>query len=325
MKKFAIEEHISRPEYMALRYTTPRGKVRPFPLAPREVERLNPLICDDGIARLEVMDRCGVERCGLMSGSIGFDYIDDPEEARLQTARFNDFLLDQVAAGHPDRYVAFASLPFVTGELAAAELRRVMTKPGCVGAVVSGSPRPGMFLDDEAYEPLWLAAEETGAYLYIHPMETPDEAKALYRGYSCLNGSTWSWGVDTATYVLRLIFGGTFDRHPEARLIMGHMGEMLPYVLRRIDTRWGISPMDSRNKLPPSEYMRRNVWLTVSGSASEPALKCAIEAVGADRILFAVDYPFESMEKFSQFIDTADISEKDREKICWKNAERLFL
>lgn len=325
MKKFAIEEHICRPEYMALRYTTPRGKIRPFPLAPEEIQRLGPFINDEGVTRLSTMDRCDIQRCILMTGSIGFDYIDAAGEAKAQVRSFNDFLFDEVVAKYPDRYQGFATLPFVNGELAAEELRRCMKKPGCVGAIVSGSPRPGKFLDEAEYEPFWQAAEETGAYLYIHPMETPDDAKALYRDYNCLNGSTWSWGVDTATYVLRLIFSGTFDRHPKARLIMGHMAEMLPYVLTRIDKRWSISPMDSRNQRKPSEYMRQNIWLTVSGNASGPALKCAIEAVGADRIMFAVDYPFESMEEFSAFIDGADISEEDRAKICWDNAAKLFL
>lgn len=325
MKKYAIEEHICRPKYMALRYTTPRGKERPFPLDPKEVERLGPYICDEGVIRLEVMDKCEVERCVLMSGSIGFDYIDDSAEAKALVREFNDWLLDEVVAGRPDRYQAFISLPFVTPELAAEELRRCMKKPGCLGAVISGSPRPGKFIDEEEYAPFWQAAEETGAYLYIHPMETPEDAKALYRGLNCLNGSTWSWGVDTGTYVLRMIFSGLFDRYPNARVIMGHMAEMLPYVLNRIDKRWSISPMDSKNQRKPSEYMRENIWLTVSGNASVPALKCAIEAVGSDRIMFAVDYPFESMERFCAFIESADISEEDREKICWQNAATLFL
>jgi 2,3-dihydroxybenzoate decarboxylase len=324
VRKIAIEEHISRPQYMALRYTTPRGKARPFPLNPKEVEKLGPYICDEGVTRLEVMDRYEVSKCLLMSGSIGFDYIDDAEEAKKQTSEFNNFLLDCVVAKFPERYQAFVSLPFVNGGQAAEELRRCMMKPGCVGAVIPGSPRPGKFIDEPEYEVFWKAAEETGAYLYIHPMETPLDAMALYRNLDCLNGSTWSWGVDTATFVLRMIFSGLFDRHPNARVIMGHMGEMIPFVLQRIDTRWSISPMDSKNQKKPSEYMKKNVWITTSGNASVPALKCSIEALGADRIMFAVDYPFESFEEFSEFIDQADISEDDRRKICWENAESLF-
>ena len=324
MKKIAIEEHISTPEFMALRYTTPRGKARPFPLNPEEVKRLNPVICDGGELRLKVMDQCDVARCVLMSGSIGFDYIDDIAEGVAQTRAFNDYLANEIIAVHPDRYQAFATLPMQSGEAAAAELRRCMKLRGFVGAVVSGSPRPGSYLDEPEYEPLWQAAEDTGAFLYIHPAETPLDAMALYRGYACLNGSTWSWGSDTATYVLRLIFSGIFDRHPGAQLIMGHMGEMLPFVFRRIDERWRISPMDSKNQLPPSEYFLKNVYITISGNASGPALRCSIEEMGADRILFAVDYPFESMEKFCDFMERVDISQQAREQICWKNAERLF-
>jgi 2,3-dihydroxybenzoate decarboxylase len=324
MKKIAIEEHISRPQYMALRYNTPRGKMRPFPLDSKEIERLGRCICDEGVTRIEVMDRCEIIKCVLMSGSLGFDFIDDADEALKQTSEFNNFLLDDIVAGFPERYKAFVSLPFVNGEQAAEELRRCMKKPGCVGAVISGSPRPGKFIDESEFEVFWKAAEETGAYLYIHPVETPLDAMALYRGLDCLNGSTWSWGVDTSTYVLRMIFSGLLDRHPDTRIIMGHMGEMLPYVLNRIDKRWSISPMDSKNQEKPSEYMRKNIWITTSGNASFAALRCAIESVGADRIMFAVDFPFESMEEFSNFIEQVEISEEDRRKICWENAEKLF-
>ena len=325
MKKFAIEEHICRPEYMALRFTTPRGKTRPFPLDPKESQRIAPLICDEGVIRLEVMDKCDVQRCVLMSASNGFDYIDDADEAKAITAKFNDYLLDEVVAAHPDRFQAFVYLPFVNAEQAAEELRRCMKKPGCVGAVISGSPRPGKFIDEPEYEAFWQAVEETGAYLYIHPAETPLDAMALYRGHDCLNGSTWSWGTDTATYVLRMVFAGIFDRYPNAKLIMGHLGEMLPYVLTRIDERWKVSPMGSANQQLPSAYFRKNIYISISGNPSAPALKCAIEAMGADRIMFAVDYPFEPMEKFSEFIENVDISEEDRELICWKNAAQLFL
>lgn len=237
MRKIAIEEHISRPEFMELRYTTPRGKKRPFPLAPEEVQKLNPAICDEGRLRIHEMDENEVERCILMSGSIGFDYIDDEKEAIFQTRKFNDFLAEEIIPSHPDRFQAFASLPMQTGQAAADELRRCMNLPGFVGAVISGSPQPGIYIDEPEYEPLWRTAEETGAYLYIHPCETPPDAMALYRGYECMNGSTWSWGTDTAAYVLRIIFSGLFDRFPRARLVMGHLGEMLPYVFDRIDHR----------------------------------------------------------------------------------------
>ncbi len=324
MKKIAVEEHIARPEFMALRYATPRGKARPFPLAPEEIQRLNPILCDEGEARLAEMDKYEFERAVLMTGALGFDYIDDPDEAVKQTQAFNEFLAG-VIAKHPDRYLGIATLPLQNGEIAAAELRRCMEKPGFVGGFISGAPVPnGSFIDEEEYAPLWKAAEETGAFLYLHPCETPLNAMSLYRGLNCLNGSTWSWSSDTATYVLRMVFSGLFDRFPNAKLIVGHLGETLPFLFERLDTRWSITPVDSKNKLPPSAYFKRNIWIGTGGNTSVPALKCCIEAMGSDRIIFATDYPFEQMKPFHDFIENADISEEDRANICYKNAEKMF-
>ena len=325
MKKFAIEEHICRPEWMKLRFTEPRGINQPFPLQPGALEHIMPQICDEGEGRLESLDRCGIERCVLMNGSVGFDFIDDEKKAIEKCREYNDFLLKEICPAHPDRYQAFVTVPFVNVQDAVSELKRCMESEYCVGVMLGGTPRPGRYIDEEEFEPFWQAVEETGAFVYIHPVETPLDALTLYRGYKVLNGSTWSWGVDIATYVLRMIFSGLFDRHPKARLIMGHLAEMIPYVTVRIDNRWTISPMDSKNNRKPSDYFRTNIWLTVSGNPSGPALRCAIDAVGSDRIMFAVDYPFEPNELFAEFIDTVEISEEDREKICWKNAEELFL
>ena len=324
MKKIAFEEHICRPQYMALRFTTPRGRANPFPLNPKEFERMGPLINDEGELRLKDMDKYEIEKSALISATNGFDYVDDPVEDKANVMGFNDFLFGEVVKKHPDRFLGFATLPILDPNQAADEMYRCMEMDGCLGALVSGMTRPGRFLDEEEYTPVWEAAHKTKAYLYLHPTETPEEIKLLYRNYECLNGSTWSWGTDTATYVLRMIFSGLFDRYPDVKLIVGHMGEMLPYVLERLDIRWKISPLDSKNKFPPSEYIKRNIWITTSGNPSAAAMKCAIEAIGSDKILFATDYPFEGMGEYSEFIENVDISEEDRERICWKNATAMF-
>lgn len=324
MKFFAVEEHISRPEYMSLRFTEPRGRKKDFPLSPEAKEQVMPKLMDDGEKRLDEMDRLGIERAILLSGTNGFDFIDDVNRAKKIVAEHNDYLLG-IAAKHPDRYQVFVSLPMIDGEMAAEELERCMKIPGCAGANITGYLRPDCYIDDELFTPLWEAAEKTGAVLTIHPTETGNESMAMYRDHICLNGSAWSWGVDTATYVLRIITGGIFDRYPNVRLLVGHMGEMLPYVLERLDTRLGISPMDSKCRLKPSEYFKKNIWISTSGSADVAALKCAINVLGADRILFAIDYPFESMEKFVRFLSEADISEDDKNRIAWENAAKIFL
>ena len=322
MKKIALEEHISLPEFMALRFTTPRGQGKPFPLDPGEMKAKMPVMCSTE-PRLKEMDELGIAMQFLMSGGNGFDFIDDETEAIAKTTAFNDWIASVVRA-HPDRFRAFAALPMVTPQGMADELERVLGRKEFVGANISGVRLDGDYLDDEKYSVFWEKANELGAFLYLHPCETPENAKALYEPYACLNGSTWSWGVDTATYILRFIFSGLLDRYPNVKIILGHLGEMLPYNAVRIDGRWKISPMDSRNAHEPSYYLKKNIYITTSGNSSPAALKCALEVMGADRVLFACDYPFESNYEFAEFIEKADISEEERELVCYRNAERLF-
>ncbi|MBR3168116.1 MAG: amidohydrolase [Erysipelotrichaceae bacterium] len=326
MKKIALEEHISLPEYMQLRFTTPRGKLKPFPLNPEEMKHKLPAMC--GVEqRLKEMEENEIAMQFLMSGTNGFDFIDDADEAVRKTTAFNDYLRSTVQR-YPDKFRAFGSLPMVSPEAMAEEARRLSSMKEFAGANISGVRLDNDYIDDERYNPFWEAVNEISAdgrfYLYLHPCETPDNILALYRGCEVLNGSTWSWGSDTAAFLLRMVFTGLFDRYPNVRIILGHLGEMLPYTLDRVDARWKISPLDSRNSRKPSSYFKTNVYITTSGNASVPALKCAIDVMGADRILFAVDYPFEENREYAEFIENADISEKDREMICYKNAERLF-
>ena len=304
MKKIAIEEHISLPEFMALRFTTPRGQGKPFPLNPEEMKAKMPVMCSVE-PRLKEMDELDISMQFLMSGGNGFDFIDDEAEAIAKTTAFNDWIAGIVKA-HPDRFRAFAALPMVTPQGMADELERVLSRKEFVGANISGVRLDNDYLDDAKYSVFWEKANELGAFLYLHPCETPENAKALYEPYACLNGSTWSWGVDTATYILRFIFSGLLDRYPNVKIILGHLGEMLPY------------------NAVPSYYLKKNIYITTSGNSSPAALKCAVEVMGADRVLFACDYPFESNYEFAEFIEKADIPEEVREMICYRNAERLF-
>ena len=141
-------------------------------------------------------------------------------------------------------------------------------------------------------------------------------------GHRALRRATWEWTVETGTHALRLVFGGVFDRFPRARLAMGHLGETLPYLLWRFDSRaklYGVKLAKA-----PSQYIKDNILVTTSGMCAAEPLTCAISALGADRVMFAADYPFESPKEAAEFIDHAPLAEGLRADICFNNAARLF-
>jgi predicted TIM-barrel fold metal-dependent hydrolase len=186
----------------------------------------------------------------------------------------------------------------------------------------------GLFLDDGRFESILAEAERLGALLYLHPALPP---RAIHETYfsglaahigMLLAGAAWGWHQETALHALRMIAAGCFDRHPDLKVIIGHMGEMLPFQLARIDQL--LSPELTRLDRRVSEYLLGNFWLTTSGFFTEPPLRCALSVVGADRILFSVDYPFSPNQAGRTFIDSLSIGEADRQKIAFLNAERLL-
>jgi 2,3-dihydroxybenzoate decarboxylase len=172
---------------------------------------------------------------------------------------------------------------------------------------------------------VWEYAEGLDVPLYLHPANGVDAAHVL-SGHPELIGPMWSWGTDTAAHALRLVFGGVFDDFPEAKLLLGHMGEGLPYVLWRLDSRWDFHAHHGieLRRGHPSEYLRHNLYVTTSGVCSAAPLLCAVLALGVDHILFGTDYPFEEMATATEFLRTAPVSEADRAKIAHGNAERLL-
>jgi 2,3-dihydroxybenzoate decarboxylase len=198
-----------------------------------------------------------------------------------------------------------------------------MTELGFKGAMINGQTH-GAYLDDDRFSPFWEMAEALNAPIYIHPYNPPD-FPYMYHDHPELFGPVWSWTVETANHALRLIFSGLFDRYPRAKLILGHMGETLPYQLWRLDSRWKIANAKGRIlELNPSDYLKRNVWITTSGVCSDEPLRCALAALGEERILFSVDHPFENTQVASDWIESADITDAVRRKVCTANAETLL-
>jgi 2,3-dihydroxybenzoate decarboxylase len=205
---------------------------------------------------------------------------------------------------------------------AAIELERCMGELGFCGAMINGHTN-GQYLDDPALYPFWERAEALGALIYLHPADPVVPAPVL-EGHKGLRRATWEWTVETGSHALRLIFGGTFDRFPRARLALGHLGETLPFLLWRFDSRAGPDFYAIKLAKKPSQYIKDNIVVTTSGMCSAEPLNCTISALGADHVMFAADYPFESAEEAAHFIDGVALDERVRNDICFNNAARFF-
>lgn len=260
---------------------------------------------------------CGVcdwsIRTNQASGSLtcpGIQGIPDAATAISTAKALNDKLADLVRS-HPTRFAGFAALPMQDPREAADELERAVKQLGFKGALVNGHTN-GEYLDEQQFWVVFERAEALGVPVYLHP-------------YNELFGSTWNWGVETATHALRLVFGGVFDAFPRLTVILGHLGEMLPYALQRLDDRWKVCTHTRELKKEfPSQYIKDNMLVTTSGNFSDAALLCALLTLGADRILFSIDYPYQRIEDGAQFIETVPISDGDKAKICYQNAEQLL-
>jgi 2,3-dihydroxybenzoate decarboxylase len=317
MKKIGLEEHFVLPASAGqMRGGLPStgGVSLPADLEAR--------LTDLGEGRLAAMDAYGIDVQVLSQSTPGIQGETDTAKAISMARRVNDYLAEQVR-NHPDRFAGFASLPLQDPKAAADELERTVTQLGFKGAMVNGHTH-GEYLDEQKFWVVWERAQALGVPIYLHPANPlPDQMK-IYEGYPGLLGATWNWTVETATHALRIICGGVFDAFPNATLLLGHMGEALPYVLRRVDDGWKGSPQSKQLQHLPSYYVKKNILITTSGNCSTEALLCALLALGADHILFSADYPFVPLQNMVQFIETAPISEIDREKICHLNAERLL-
>ena len=318
IKKIGVEEHYSGGD------SNPGMYMR----SPYTIDELRRRTVDVSEMRLAVMDECGVVMQVLSSPNSYIHRIQDVAEATNVAKKSNDALAETVAK-HPTRFAGFASLAIQDPALAADELERCVTQLGFKGALISVN-LVGDNLDHDRYRILWERSEALNAPLYIHPSGKTDVNSDCLE----IQGSAWNWGVEVGTTALRVIFSGIFDRCPKATLIIGHLGEMIPYALWRLENKWnqtftGVNadadlPYKRRTEFSPTYYIKRNLMITTSGHFSEDALICAVNSFGADRIMFSADYPNERIEDAAEFIEKARISEEDRNKICYENAQNLF-
>lgn len=272
--------------------------------------------------RLPDMDANGIDIQVLSLTVPGIQADIDPAAAR-ENARFaNDFLAEMVAA-HPARFRGFAALPTQDPDAAVAELARAVGELGFCGALVNDHTH-GRYLDDPAYEELWSAFEELHVPLYLHPGSLPIDEWKVMEGRPEMYGASWSWQAETGGHALRLLYAGVFDRHPNAKLILGHLGEFLPFQKSRLDSRYATLQLDEPLERMPSAYIGTNILLTTSGVLAPEAIQAAVLTAGEDAVMFSVDYPYEETSAAVASVEKADLSQGVKEKIAHLNARRVL-
>ena len=280
--------------------------------------------------RLRLMDDHGMELMLLSLNAPAIQAIPSPDHADEMAQRANDFLAEQVSR-RPDRFQGLAALPMQSPDRASRELERAIRDLGFRGALVNGfsqvrDPNTAVYYDIPDYRSFWATVEQFDVPFYLHPRNPLPAHAPIYDGHPWLLGPTWAFGQETAVHALRLMCSGLFDDHPKLQIILGHMGEGLPYSMWRIDHRnaWMQEPPHYPAKRKISEYFQNNFHITTSGNFRTQALIDAILEIGADRIMFSTDWPFENIDHAADWFDAASISEADRLKIGRTNAIKLF-
>ena len=322
MKVIAIEEHFVTPMY---REHVGANEFRNFYLSSRAQVMGHDIMeqnLDLGSQRLAFMDAAGVDVQVLSFGSPGVQAFD--EDVAIPMARDANDRLRKAILANPSRFAGFATLPTASPKAAVGELERCVRELGFKGAMIQGHQR-GEFLDAGKYWPIFGKAEELGVPIYLHPtLPHPDAVRSYFNGYEELARAPWGFAIDTSCHFLRLVFSGLFDAYPKLKIILGHLGEGIPFAMHRLNEHSWQAAKRKGLKRTPLEYFRDNLVVTTSGNWFEPAFVCTLLALGADNILFAIDWPYESNKTGMDFLRKLSISDGDREKIAHKNAERLL-
>ena len=318
-RKIGLEEHFAIEDTLA--------DSRQF--MPEEIwPELRGRLLDLHDQRLRLMDEHGIELMVVSLNAPAVQAIPDAHRAKEIARRANDCLANQISL-RPDRFAGLAALPMQDADAAALELQRCIRDLGFKGALVNGFSQIGgtdtsVYYDLPQYRPFWAELERLDVPFYLHPREPLPSQRRIYEGHPWLMGPTWAFAAETSVHALRLMASGLFDQYPRINIVLGHLGEGLPYSVWRADHRIQKSPrgIPARKKL--AEYLCSNFYLTTAGNFRTQTLINAILEVGADRILFSTDYPFEEVADAAEWFDRASISEPDRLKIGRLNSVRLF-
>jgi 2,3-dihydroxybenzoate decarboxylase len=313
--KIALEEHFVIPGFHDYLATSMPA------VTPEAYDRLVASLSDFGDQRLAAMDAAGLDVAVLSLSGPGVQIEPDTAVAVRLARQANDRLAVEVQR-RPERYAGFAHLAMQDPKASADELDRSVRDLGFAGAMVNGHTN-GVYLDDPRYDAFWERMQSLDVPLYLHPDNAYVKPYAM-EGCDELLKAIWEWNCETSAHFLRLLFSGVFDRFPRLKVILGHMGETLPYVLWRLDSRAALNTRNRPLKLPPSAYLRRNLYVTTSGQCDDVPLIAALSALGDDHVLFSIDYPYEDSATAGRFIERAAIGGVVREKVCNGNARAIM-
>jgi predicted TIM-barrel fold metal-dependent hydrolase len=324
----ALEEAFLHPRVWAL-----------FPESLRETYKvLAARLTEVGAERIRLMDAAGIDVQVLSHVQPGIQILPDTDaELAVDVCReVNDWLAEVIAA-HPTRFAGFAMLPTQSPPEAAEELERTVRSFGFKGALINGHTN-GRYLDDPSFDVLLGKAAALRVPIYIHPTDPPQAVSDVYyEPFASVLVTTWGWPVETGTHLLRLIYAGVFDRHPDLKIIIGHMGELLPYCYTRINqgltmAGWLLAAQSKNRQSTPATsmrntvdyYMKKNVFITSSGVFDVPVFDCARAMLGLDNLMFSVDYPFQDNFAAMEFLEQCDLSPEDKERFAHRTAETLL-
>ena len=318
--KIALEEHL------AIEATLGDSKV----FGAHVWDTLHPRLFDVQEIRLREMDKHGIEMMILSLNAPAIQAIHDANRAIEVAREANDVCAEHMRK-RPDRFQSFAALPMQDPQAAAAELTRCVKELGFVGALVNGFSQVGapdnvVYYDLPQYRPFWRTVESLGVPFYLHPRNPFPSWTKFYDGHNWMLGPNWAFAAETAVHALRLIGSGLFDECPNLQVVLGHLGEGIPVQLWRIDGRntWMNEPHRYAAEHGVGHYFRKHFHVTTSGNFHTPSMLNAMTELGAERVMFSVDWPFEDIGQAAVWFDHAEISEADRARIGRNNAMKLF-
>jgi predicted TIM-barrel fold metal-dependent hydrolase len=321
MRTIALEEHFISPGFFAgpgkefterLRNSGPRGA--------KIYEQLR----DVGDQRIAEMDAAGIDVQVLSLNSPGVEQADAAEQIAI-ARESNDFLAEAMKK-YPKRFAGLAALPIAAPDQASEELER-RVREGFRGTLINGHTR-GRYLDDKFFWPILERADALSVPIYLHPTVPPKAVvEASFGGFAppvtaAFAGAAWGWHIETAVHLIRMILGGVFDRYPGLQVVIGHLGETIPFMLPRLQKNF---PMElTKLARPLGAYLRENVHYTFGGFNFPATFQNLLQEVGAGRIMFSVDYPYGSMTEARAFLEQLPVAGADKERIAHGNAEQLL-
>jgi len=331
-RKIALEEAVNTSVFNATRTTPPVQGTSDMEYGTAEygsdVERR---LSDPGL-QVESMDAAEVALAVVSVTSPGIEGIFDAKEAVDAATKANDEIRARYTAGqHANRFRAFGCVPMQDPKAAAAEAERCVHELGCAGILINGHTDLGdadtiQYLDEPQCEPFWAKLEELDVPLYIHPRVPAPGQKRIYQDYESLSGSPWGFTAETSLHAVRLMMSGLFDRRPGLKIILGHCGEGLPFLVDRTDHRLRHYNRDKKHvaSQPLQSYLEKNFWVTTAGVKSYRTLEDTLSIFGTDKVMWSCDYPYESYEEMGGWFDHLELDDDDKAKLGWQNAGQLL-